>query len=207
MTKEELIGRKVVKDFKILLKDLEPLVKDPRFLWRGRCLSNFSLRPREIWANWLICVVLRKLHGNSFTFMDDDKGDGFLVDKQRLAIMPTEHVSALNIPEAKILPKGEQRIIDAINLKISKGPRYAKGKVLVVFFDGTGMFYRNKIREAIYGTHNFNAVFCIGLLESGSNGYIYSVTEFRDSLKNRSVTHKVKINSDFTDWTITQITK
>jgi len=116
--------------------------------------------------------------GDDITFMDDNKGDGFLVDKKRRIIIPTEHVCALDIPEAKNLPKGEKKIINAINLKISKGPEYADGKILVVFFDGAGKFYRNKIRQAIYGKHNFEAVFCVGLLESGEEGYSYARFSF-----------------------------
>jgi len=201
----DLKDKKLIKDFKIALKDLEPLVKDPRFLWRGRDLNNFTLRPREVWANWLICVVFRKLHGDDITFMDDNKGDGFLVDKKRRIIIPTEHVCALDIPEAKDLPRGEERIINAIKLKISKGPEYANGKILVVFFDGAGKFYRNKIREAIYRKHNFETVFCVGLLESGEDGYSYAITEFKDSYGDQSITHKVIINKDFDNWDIVQI--
>jgi hypothetical protein len=137
--------------------------------------------------------------------MEDNKGDGFIVDKERKIIVPTEHVSALNIPKGKKLPDGEQRVIDAINLKIRKGSDYAKNKLLVAFFDGAGKFFRNKIRKAIFGKHNFEAVFCVGLLDSGKNGYSYSVSEFRDSFGDQSITHKVEINGNFTDWQIFQI--
>lgn len=205
LSKEQFERLKLIKDFRIILKDFELMVKNPAHLWNGRDLQNFSLRPREAWANWLICVVLRHTHKRDITFMEDDKGDGFIVDKERIVIIPTEHVSALNIPRGKKLPSGEQRIINAINLKIARGIEYAKGKLLVVFFDGAGEFYRNKIRESIFGRHGFEAVFCVGLLDSGENGYSYSVTEFRDSFGGQSVTHKVEICGDFTDWKITQV--
>jgi hypothetical protein len=201
----DLTNKKLIKDFKIVLKDLEPLVKDPSFLWRGRDLSNFSLRPREIWGNWLVCVVLRKIHGRDITFMDDDRGDGFIVDKEKRVIAHTEHVCALDIPEGKKLPAGESRIIEAINLKIARGDEYANGKLLVVFFDGAGKFYRNKIRESIFNRHNFEAVFCVGLLESSDDGYSYSVTEFRNSFGDKSRTYRVDINNDFNNWEVAQI--
>lgn len=205
LSREQLEKLKLIKDFRIALKDLESMVKNPAHLWNGRDLKNFSLRPREAWANWLICVVLRYMHKRDITFMEDDKGDGFIVDKERIVIVPTEHVSALNIPKGKKLPTGEQRVINAINSKIAKGAEYAKGKLLVVFFDGAGEFYRNKIRQSIFGKHGFEAVFCVGLLDSNENGYSYSVTEFRDSFGDQSVTHKVEINGDFTDWKISQV--
>ena len=201
-TAEQLKGLKVVKNLKVVLKDMEPLVTDPQYLWNGRELSNFSLRPREIWANWLICIVLRHIHKSDITFMDDDKGDGFIVDKDRRVIVPTEHVSALDIPLAKNLPLGEQRVIDAINKKVSKGKKYAEGKLLVVFFDGAGEFYRSLIRENIYRRHNFEAIFCVGLLESNENGYSYSVTEFRDSFGDQSITHVVEIDNSFDSWRV-----
>ena len=205
LSREQLAKIKLIKDLKIALKDFEPMVKDPRHLWNGRDIQNFSLRPREAWANWLICAVLRKMHKRDITFMEHDKGDGFIVDKDKKIIVPTEHVSALNVPKGKKLSGGEQRVIDAINLKIAKGPDYAKEKLLVAFFDGAGQFFRSKIRESIFGRHNFEVVFCVGLLNSGKDGYSYSVTEFRDSFGDQSVTHKVEINGDFTDWQVIQI--
>lgn len=195
---------RLIKDFKSALKDFEPYVKNPNFLIKGREFTNFSLRPREAWANWLLCVVLRKLYGEHLTFSEDPNGDGFIVDINTGEFIPTEHVSALENPFNK-LPKGESRVISAINLKIDKGSQYAKGKWLVVFFDGAGKFYRNKIRENIKGRHNFGAVYCTGLLISGKSGYTYVVTEFKESHGDKSITFQIDINADFTDWKIFQI--
>ncbi|MBI5078170.1 MAG: hypothetical protein HZB11_02255 [Candidatus Yonathbacteria bacterium] len=127
------LNHKLVKDLRIALKDFEPMVKNPHFLWNGREIKNFSLRPREAWANWLICTVLRKMRRREITFMEDDAGDGFIVDKDLKLAFQTEHVSALDVPKGRRLPSGEQRIIDAINLKIERGDDYAREKLLVVF--------------------------------------------------------------------------
>ena len=204
LTKTSSTKINTIKDFNIALKDLEPYVKNPDFLIKGREFKNFSLRPREAWANWLLCTILRKLHGNHLTFAEDPNGDGFIVDTKTGEIIPTEHVSALENP-LNPLPKGEDRVINAINAKISRGKAYADGKWLVVFFDGAGEFYRNKIRESIKGRHNFGAIYCIGLLTSDENGYSYSVTEFRESYVDKSITFKIEININFTDWKISQI--
>jgi hypothetical protein len=48
-------------------------------------------------------------------------------------------------------------------------------------------------------------VFCVGLLESGEDGYSYAITEFKDSYGDQSITHKVVINKNFDDWDIIQI--
>ena len=205
LTREQFEKMQVVKDLRIVLKDFEPMVKNPKWLWSGRRIQNFNLLPREAWGNWLVSVVLRKMHNRDITFADSEEGDGFIVDKSLKAIFLTEHVCALDIPKGKMWPMGEQRAIAAINQKIDRGHDYAQGKILVAFFDGAGEFFRNKIRESIFGRHGFEAVFCVGLLNSGKDGYYYSVSEFKDSFKDQSITHKVEINGDFTDWKVFQI--
>ncbi|MDD3007076.1 MAG: hypothetical protein PHX30_05885 [Candidatus Pacebacteria bacterium] len=202
MAKKIHKSRHQIKDFRIALKDLEPMVKELKYLHNGRDISNFSLRPREAWANWLLCVVFRELHDDDITFAEDKEGDGIIIDKLTGQQIRTEHVSALDIPKGKKLPKGEQRVIDAINLKIRKGAEYAKDKFLVVFFDGAGLFYRNKIREAVRGKHNFIAIYCIGLLDSEEDVYTYAITELSDT---HSITFRIEINEDFTDWQIKQL--
>lgn len=134
LTQEQLKKMKVIKDLKIALKDFEPMVKNPEWLWTGRRIQNFNLLPREAWGNWLVSVALRKMHNRDITFADSEEGDGFIIDKSLKTIFPTEHVSALDIPKGKKWPKGEQRAIGAINLKIARGHDYAQGKILVAFF-------------------------------------------------------------------------
>ncbi len=190
--------RKQIKDFKLVLKDFEGMVKDPNFLWHGRKIENFSLLPREAWANWLFCAVLRKLHGNEITFAEDDEGDGVIIDQKTGQYIRTEHVAAMDFPSTK-LSGGEARIIAAINHKIDKGSKYAKDKILIIFFDGAGAWHRNKVREAINGRHNFFKIYLIGLLSSGKEGYEYSVTELHEKY---SITFKVEINNDFNNWTV-----
>ncbi|OGH68039.1 MAG: hypothetical protein A3C15_00600 [Candidatus Magasanikbacteria bacterium RIFCSPHIGHO2_02_FULL_50_9b] len=194
---------RMIKDFKKLLKDFEPMVKDPDFLRTGRSITNFSLRPREAWANWLLCAVFRKLNGDEVTFSDDDKCDGIIIDRKTGQCVETEHVVAMNFPDRKKqLPKGEARIIEAINQKIQRGVDYAEGKFLVVFFDGTDLWYRNKVREAINGRHNFRAIYLVGHATSGQDGYVYTVTELHETF---SVSYKVEISDDFTDFRVSEI--
>ena len=119
LTREQFEKMQVVKDLGIVLKDFEPMVKDPKWLWSGRRIENFNLLPREAWGNWLVSVVLRKMQNRNITFADSEDGDGFIVDKTIKSIFPTEHVSALDIPKGKKWAKGEQRAIEAINLNFS----------------------------------------------------------------------------------------
>lgn len=199
----ELKGRKFVKDLRVVLKDIEPYVRAVRPLWNGRPFTNFSLRAREIWSLWLLCVVLHEMYHKNITFGEDDESDGIIADMQAEDWIRVENVSALDNPKRKPMPKGEQRIIEAIESKIKKGAAYAKGKMLTVFFDGAGSWHRNKVREAINGKHSFEAIYLIGLLnDKGGTEYSYTVTELHE---NDSVTFEVKIARDFSDWTITRM--
>lgn len=194
----------MIKDMKKILKEFEPMVKDPKHLWNGPDIENFSLRPREAWGNWLLTAIFQHLNGDEITFMEDDEGDGVILDKRTGNYINTEHVAAMDFPEGKALPKGNERIIGAINHKIAKGEKYAQGKTLVVFFDGAGEFHRSEIRKAIHGTHHFDSIYCIGLLDSGDNGYEYIATEYKDSYGEKSISFRIKINRGFTSWAITQ---
>lgn len=198
-----LLKRKLIKNLGVALKAMESMVKEPRFLQNGRDFKNFSLRPREVWANWLLCAVLQKIYGKDITFGEDTESDGIFLNKETGQWILAEHVSALDTPSKQNIPKGEARIIKAINHKINEGPEYAKNKILIVFFDGAGNWYRNKVRENIRGRHNFMAIIGIGLLTSSDkDGYAYSVTEFYE---NDSITFKININKNFTNWTVSQI--
>lgn len=208
----------IVKDFKKFLKDFEPFVtgadKNGRLWLHGgnneqkkldtikvEGGTTFGLRVREAWANWLYCVVLQYVHGQEITFSDDETTDGFIINKTTKEFIVTEHVAAMDFPTSK-LPKGEDRIIQAIEHKVKKDEEYAKGKHLIVFMDGAGLWYPNKVGRRISGKHNFETVTCIGLLTGDETGYRYGVTQF---YANHSPCWEVYINADFTDWSVKQI--
>ncbi len=197
--------RKQIRDLKLALKDFESMVKDPKWLINGREITNFSLRPREVWANWLLCAVISKSQNRDMTFMEatQDEGDGFLLDRGTGEYIVTEHVCALDAPgRKKPLPKGEERVIREIEKKIARGIDYAKNKTLVVFFDGAGTYYRKKIRESIRDKHHFDSVYAVGLIKSDASGYRYSVTQFD---YHDSITYMVVINSDATDLRVSEL--
>jgi hypothetical protein len=196
--------RKQISNLKNVLKDIEPYVKDPQFLTQGKRFKNFDMLVREAWANFLLCVVLNEITNHDYTYREDPGGDGIIFNKTDKTSFFVEHVCAMDFPAGKKLPAGEDRVIWAIDHKIKRGKDYAKDKSLVVFFDGAGWFRRDKIRENIYHRHDFKVIFIIGLLDTNS-GYSYSVTEYRNSFGDKSITHKVSINDDFTDWSVEQV--
>ncbi len=194
---------KQIRDLKIALKDMEPYIKNPTFLTQGKRFSNFNMLVREAWANLLICAVMEKITGERFTFQESD-GDGIIGSKDSKIAHIVEHVCAMDFPAGKQLPKREDRVLWAINHKTKRGPEYAKGKILVVFFDGAGMFVRTKIRESIYGRHQFESVICIGLLTVDDSGYEYILTDYCDEYEDKSISFRIKIPLDFSGWSIAQ---
>jgi hypothetical protein len=194
--------RQQVKDLHIVLKDFEPMVKDPRFLRNGRKIPNFSVLPREAWANWLLCVVLRDFFKRDIVFAEDDKTDGVIFDKDIKQWFFTEHVSALQTPGPHAILKGEDRVLHAIQLKIDRGLKYAKNKRLVVFIEDAGTWYPNRVARAINGKHGFDAVYCIGVSLITNKGYTYFVTQLDHVV---SPAWEVFIKDDFSDWSIKRI--
>lgn len=195
--------RKQISDLRIALKDMEPYVKESTYLTQGKRFLNFDMLVREAWANLLICAVMEKVTGEHYTFQESD-GDGIIGSKATKIGNIVEHVCAMDFPAGRQLPKGEERVLWAIQHKTARGPEYAKGKILVVFFDGAGMFVRSKIRESIYGKHNFESVVCVGLLTVDNSGYEYILTDYCDEYGNESISFRIKIPMDFSGWTITQ---
>lgn len=192
----------IIKDLKIALKDLEPMVKDSRFLRVGKKIENFNLLPREAWANWLLCAVLRDYFQRDITFMEHEGYDGVIFDRDTGMWFLTEHVSALQVPTKEASIKGEARIINAIEKKIKRGTDYAKEKRLIVFIEDAEVWYPNKVGRHIDGKHSFDAVYCIGLVSVDHTAYVYSVTQFNAV---HSPTWEVKINSDFIDYSVRQL--
>jgi len=69
----------------------------------------------------------------------------------------------------------------------------------VVFFEGAGKLYPNKISRAVDGTYHFESIYCIGLVVGNDHGYTYSITKLEIPT---SSTYLIRINSDFTDWEV-----
>lgn len=182
---------------------MEPYVKNPTFLTQGRRFSNFNMLVREAWANLLICAVMEKITGERYTFQESN-GDGIIGSVKLKTGFVVEHVCAMDFPAGKQPPQGEERVLWAIQHKATRGPEYAQGKILVVFFDGAGTFIRSKIRESIYGKHHFESIVCIGLLTIDDTGYEYILTDYCDEYKDKSISYRIKIPMDFSGWSIIQ---
>lgn len=197
---------KSITDLTTVLQDIEPWVKEPKTLYNGRKPGNFGLLPREIWANWLLCAIGNAQTENAdWTFSDDEDGggDGILFDRASESGMVTEHIF---IPpmQKKAGQATEDVIIAAVNKKQSKGRKaYAEGKHLIVFCEGIGTWFPNRVGKVIAGTHDFSSVWAIGFEgHSGENEYTYWATRFEDDHS-----HAVQITVNFKErsWTVTTV--
>ena len=141
---------------------MEPYIKDPRFLRIGREFTNFSLRPREALANWLLCVIGNYQNGsNDLTFTEDPTGgDGMIINKQNKRFMLTEHVF---IPEPKpnSIKTVQDLMIEAVAHKAKKGQLYARGKHLIIFSEAIGIWYPNRVGRMIDGVHHFASAWAV----------------------------------------------
>lgn len=194
-----------IRDLRIALKDLEPRVKDPRFLRVGRVFTNFNLRPREVLANWLLCVVGNYQNGNEdLTFSDDPTGgDGIILNQADGRYMATEHVF-IPPPQPNSTDGVEDLIVQKIEHKMRKGVAYARGKHLIVFSEAVGLWYPNRVARRIAGQHEFASVWVVALERGDEIGFQYSVA-CPVAGPEDSPAWRVSINADFTDWEVERV--
>jgi hypothetical protein len=126
------------KNSKLALREIAQFVRSGQHLQTGKPLKRFGgLRPRELLANWLLCVAFNYdcRSAERLTFTSDPlDGDGLLYDTETEAVYPTEHVLVPDTQGQAV--DVEALILKAIDDKRNKGgAAYAKGKTLVVFLN------------------------------------------------------------------------
>lgn len=191
-----------VRDLALILKDLQPHIRDPRHLRTGRDFKKMAMRPRELLGNWLFCVVLCHATGRRWTLSDDPTGgDGALLDRDTGTGFLAEHVFIPPPAEGSTL-EVEQQIADAVAAKAKKGVEYARGRTLVVFSEAVGRWFPNRVGRAIAGTHTFEAVWAMGLESAIDGQYIYWVTRLEPD---HAPAWRVVLSKDFDAWTVTPV--
>lgn len=190
-----------IRDLKIVLKDMEPYIRNPQFLRVGRRFTNFNMLPREALANWLICTVER-FEGEDWTFSDDPNGsDGRIVDLKTSTGFTTEHVF-IPPPKAESTESVSDLMVEAVKKKAKKGKQYAEGKVLVIFSEGQGEFKPNIVARRTLELHHFDAIYMVGLEKIDESGYHYWVTHLHPLI---SPIWKIDITSNFDDWSVKRV--
>lgn len=189
-----------IKDFQQVLRDMEGWIKNPTILYTGR-ENNMQLRPREILANWLMCILGNATDANrDFTFSNDpfNNGDGVIFDRKTGEQMVTEHVFVRHVDENKV--DAEEMILTAVANKQEKGGKaYAEGKHLVVFCEGIGEWWPNKVGRRLHETHDFSSVWGVGLETAKDNDYKYWIVNFNDK---HSPAARVSVNLESYTWDV-----
>ncbi len=193
------------KSLEIVLRELEPFVRNGQHLLTGRPFNQFGgMRSREMLANWLICVVANKFAGDhSFVFTSDPVGgDGIIVDERTGETWPTEHVLAYHGPK-HISPKDDDDyILQQIEAKLEKGgASYAEGKTLIVMAEGIGAWNPTQTAKRLPKPLHFDAVWTVALHAATCGMYQYDVARL-DLSRGAAPVWRVSITSDFNSWTV-----
>lgn len=195
-----------IRDLNTVLKDLEPHVKAPDFLRKGRPFGNFGLRPRELLANLLICLAGNfEDPKNRLTVCTDPLGgDGLIYNQNHGGYMSTEHVF-VPAPNDGDLRSVENKILAAVAHKNKKGPPYASGKDLVVFSEAIGRWHPNRMAKGLIGHHSFENVWVVHLELAGEREYSYCVVWLNVSRGNAAPAWRIRIANDFKSFTVERI--
>lgn len=193
---------KQVRDLSVFLKDLEPYVKNPNFLRRGREFQNFRMRPREALANWLLCIVFKSYIGKDLTLAEDpDSGDGLILERVGCPVVPfyTEHVFVGHHEEGDI----NEVILDKIASKLKRGPVYTRGRNLIVFSEKVGLVKAGLLRLTLGNKNDFVSIILVGLERSDKDGYIYWITRLSPIPSLWS--YRIFINWNFDKWRVERV--
>jgi hypothetical protein len=188
------------------LMELEPYVRDGRQLQSGKPFKNFGeMRPREAWANWLVCATINSTGEKDLTFTTDPiGGDGIIIDKKTNDVFPTEHVMV-----SRHGAQGQDTrtlVLAAVAQKQGKGgAAYASGKILIVFLDsGTGEWFPNRAAKALPKLVDFAAIWVVDFQGIKDGSYTYGITLLDVSGGNAPIC-VVCIAEDFGSWLVSQV--
>ncbi len=176
---KKLLKVKAIKDMRSALNDMAPWIRNAKTILNGR-KGNVGMLPREVIANWLMAVVLNS-EEESDPWMpcgdpsqDADGGDGILYNRETGRSYVMEHVLAYEFSSSGAV--SEETFRSAVEHKTKKGAQYAAGKNLIVFCEGIGKFYPNRLAKDLSGTHDFSALWTIALSTTdGNDDYQYAV--------------------------------
>ena len=192
----------------LALKEIAPFIRNGKYLLNGKPIKRFGgMLPREMLANWLVCVAANATGEVKLTFLSDPVGgDGVLYDEKTRDTWPTEHVMVPPLRSGQT-GDGHSLVVDAVQKKCRKGgAAYARGKTLIVFMEagtGVGAWYPNRIARGLPNPLHFGSVWIVALQGIEDGEYVYGVS-LLDVGNSNAPTFRVRINRDFTSWQVTR---
>lgn len=191
----EIIEELKLEEFTPLLKVLEDYVKNfDKKMLSGQNFPGWKMKPREIWGNWLLCALFKSEVSDRFTFSNDERIDGVIIDKRKgmkAWRLQMEHVLVL-------ADATNANIIGAIERKI--GHYSSPDQMgLVVLSNRQSKWQKESIQDFINQKSKFRYVFVINFSAEDENGISYSVAMFGGKKFGKYFIH---INPNFTNWTV-----
>ncbi len=181
---------------------------EPIHLKSGSRPVGFPLLPREILANWILCIPL--LHDANHECvmtapLQEDGTDGGVFDTTTGLHHKFQHVY---VPTLET-PKGAVREINDLfskkfELKARKGKVYADGVELVIFSDAIGLVEPTTINKIIKGNHGFKSVYALAIEKKDRDGYHYWLTVLDSPRKYFTFRIVIPYNCDFHACKVTQ---
>jgi len=199
---------KTFKSPELALKELERFIRNPSYLYSGKPFKVFHrMRPRELLANWLLCVVINSTGDRKVVFASDpsEDVDGIIIDTTTGKWWETEHVMT---PPPYVAQETctHALILKAINQKRDKGgSAYASGKNLIVFIgSGGGQWFPRKVAKELPQPLFFAAVWVVGLVKVEEGAYTYGVSCLTAGGGDVAV-FLVTITRDFDTWSVNHV--
>ena len=190
-----------------LEKAIQPILKNPRSLKVGRPFANIKLRPREILGAFVVCVVIRSISEQNWTFARDPmSGDGvvFCMEPSRKDQVFLEQVYVPRVKEKT--PAGIDEIAKRIEIEIkekySKGKAYYENRHLVIFLDIEGLLDYQKVKKVVDGLGNgFDSYWLFAPWDKQYSYLVFLLKAGRD----QPAAYKIQIREDFKGWDIKRL--
>lgn len=204
------VGQNITKrpDDPFITELVRKYEKDPHQLKDGPKPQGFPLLPREILANWILCIPLVHVASHDCVMtapIQEDGTDGGIFDATTGLHHRFQHVY---VPTRETPEGGVQKINDLVvgklGLKSRKGKGYAEGVELVIFSDAIGLVEPKSIGGEIKGTHNFKSVYALAIEKKDKDGYHYWLTVLDAPRKYFTFRITIPYDCEFTKCTATQ---
>lgn len=186
-----------------LQKQIQPILKNPRSLRVGKQFTNIKLRPREILGSFVVCIVIRFISKQVWTFARDPMGgDGVILcmDPSRMfegVFLEQVYVPRINEKAPATIKEITTRIALEIKKKHNKGKPYSVNRHLVIFLDIEGSLDYQKVKKIVDRIKNgFDSYW---LFAPGHKPYSYLVFLLKAS-RDQPAAYSLEIKKDFKGW-------
>lgn len=175
-----------VKDMKLFLKDLVPVIKNVPIsknsyaLEHGQDNNQLKMKGREALAMFLLCAVANQFSKRKHYIVEDydlGSGDGLIADEEGNITFQTQHIflpkdDSINIKDA---------VLDAIRKKEAKGAQYCLGRNLIIFSNMNGKIDDQQIKSKLVNNNLFESYWLIAKMTLNNEEYKYLILPLKSN--------------------------